>query len=174
MSAGRRSPTAVGHPTAVDEDRFRRALAVHAAGVVVITAETPGGPAGLTATSFTSVSLDPPLVSFYVDRSSTTWPGLRLADHFGVNILAREQREVAVRFARRGADRFAGTPWRAGPWGVPLLGGVTAHLVCAAHRTVELGDHVLVVGEVTDTSLGPTRHPLLYQQGTFGRFIPYT
>ncbi|WP_436764297.1 flavin reductase family protein [Streptosporangium sp. V21-05] len=160
---------------AVDAERFREALAVHAAGVVVVTAQVDGIPVGLTATSFSSVSLTPPLVSFYVDQSSTTWPWLRRADHFAVNVLASDQAEVASRFARKNVDRFAApTSWTPGHLGVPLLDGVSAHLVCAPHSTVDIGDHVLVVGLVTETSLDPGGRPLLYHQGRFGRFTPHT
>ncbi|GAA3838902.1 flavin reductase family protein [Sphaerisporangium flaviroseum] len=159
---------------AVDSEAFRRALAVHAAGVVVVTARTEGVPVGLTATSFSSVSLDPPLVSFYVDQSSTTWPWLRQADGFAVNVLAGDQAELAARFARKGADRFAEpTRWRPGPEGVPLLEGVSAHLICAPHSTVEIGDHILVVGLVTGTRIDVGGRPLLYHQGRFGRFTPH-
>jgi flavin reductase (DIM6/NTAB) family NADH-FMN oxidoreductase RutF len=158
----------------VDRDRFRSALAVHAAGVVVVTARPGGVPVGLTATSFSSVSLSPPLVSFYVDQSSTTWPWLREADQFAVNVLASDQADIAARFARKGIDRFAApTRWTPGADGVPLLDDVSAHLVCRPHTTVEVGDHILVVGLVTDTVLGPSGRPLLYHQGRFGRFIPH-
>ncbi|MFC4061383.1 flavin reductase family protein [Planomonospora corallina] len=159
---------------AVDGERFREALAVHAAGVVVVTAQTEGLPVGLTATSFSSVSLAPPLVSFYVALSSTTWPWLRRADRFAVNVLAGDQAEVAARFARRGADRFAPpTRWRPGPEGVPLLDGAAAQLVCTPYSATEIGDHVLVVGLVTETRIGTRSRPLLYQQGRFGRFTPH-
>ncbi len=159
---------------AVDAERFRQALAVHAAGVVVVTAQVEGMPVGLTATSFSSVSLAPPLVSFYVDQSSTTWPWLRQADHFAVNVLASDQAEVASRFARKGVDRFAApTSWTPGHLGVPLLEGVSAHLICAPHSTVDIGDHVLVVGLVIETGLEPGGRPLLYHQGRFGRFTPH-
>nr|BFE78569.1 hypothetical protein GCM10020093_011700 [Planobispora longispora] len=143
----------------MDRGVFRRALAVHAAGVVVITAQSQGVPVGLTATSFSSVSLDPPLVSFYVDQGSTTWPWLRQADHFAVNILASDQAELAARFASKGVDRFAEpTRWSPGPLGAPLLRDVSAHLVCLPYETVDVGDHVLVVGLVAEAVLhGPGR-----------------
>ncbi|GII92541.1 flavin reductase family protein [Sinosporangium siamense] len=158
----------------VDDARFKRALAVHAAGVVVITARVQGVPVGLTATSFSSVSLSPPLVSFFVDAASSTWRRLREADHFAVNVLASDQAEVAARFARKNIDRFAPpTSWQPGPLGVPLLDGAPAHLVCAPYSTVEIGDHNLVVGLVTDTSVAGQGRPLLYHQGRFGRFIPH-
>lgn len=161
---------------AVDAERFRQALAVHAAGVVVVTAQPEEVPVGLTATSFCSVSLTPPLVSFYVDRASSTWPFLRRAGHFAVNVLSSDQAELASRFARRGVDRFAApTVWRPGPRGVPLLDGVSAQLVCVPHSTADIGDHVLVVGLVVETILGSGAAglPLLYHRGRFGRFIPH-
>jgi flavin reductase (DIM6/NTAB) family NADH-FMN oxidoreductase RutF len=159
---------------AVTAEGFRRALALHAAGVVVVTARSQNVPVGLTATSFSSVSLNPPLVSFYVAQVSTTWPWLREADRFAVNVLANHQAEIAERFARKGVDRFAPpTSWRPGPLGVPLLDGASAHLVCTPHTTIEVGDHHLVVGLVTEAHVGPTERPLLYHRGRFGRFIPY-
>ncbi|NUW37932.1 flavin reductase family protein [Nonomuraea sp. SMC257] len=165
--------TLPGH--AVDADHYRRALAVHAAGVVVITAQSEGIPVGLTATSFSSVSLDPPLVSFYVDRGSTTWPWLRSADHFAVNVLASDQEEVAARFARKGIDRFAEpTRWRPGPLGAPLLHDVSAHLICLPHETADVGDHVLVVGLVAEAHVYSAGRPLLYHQGRFGRFLAHS
>ncbi|MEU4229776.1 flavin reductase family protein [Nonomuraea sp. NPDC026600] len=157
----------------LDTDQFRTALAQHAAGVVIVTARPEGVPVGLTATSFSSVSLDPPLVSFYVDQSSTTWPWLRLADHFAVNVLAGHQHDLATRFARRGIDRFAApTRWRPGPHETPLLEDVSAHLICIPHTTVEIGDHTLVVGLVTAATTTPAR-PLLYHRGQYGRFLPH-
>lgn len=159
----------------IDADLFRKALAVHAAGVVVITAQYQGVPVGLTATSFSSVSLNPPLVSFYVDRASTTWPGLRAADHFAVNMLRGDQSDVAARFARKNIDRFAEpTRWRPGPLGAPLLRDVSAHLICLPYDTVEVGDHVLVVGLVAEAEVHHPCQPLVYQQGRFGRFTPHS
>ncbi|GAA3446520.1 flavin reductase family protein [Planomonospora venezuelensis] len=163
-----------GPGRSVDGGAFRRALAVHAAGVVVITAQSGGVPAGMTATSFSSVSLDPPLVAFYVDQDSTTWPRLRAADHFAVNILGSDQAELAARFAGRGVDRFAApTRWSPGPLGAPLLRDVSAHLVCLPYETTAVGDHILVVGLVAEAVVHGPGRPLLYHQGRFGRFIPH-
>jgi flavin reductase (DIM6/NTAB) family NADH-FMN oxidoreductase RutF len=156
----------------VDAVRFRRALGRHAAGVVVVTGP---GPAGLTATSLTSVSLDPPLVSFCVSRDSTTWPTLRRAEVFAVNVLAGDQSAVAARFAGRDADRFGpATSWRPGPYDVPILGGTTAHLLCEPYDTIALGDHWLAVGLVIGTELGLANDPLLYHHGRYGGFHPVT
>ncbi|MBB3730811.1 flavin reductase family protein [Nonomuraea dietziae] len=159
--------------TGVDGERFRSALARHAAGVVVVTANSRGVPVGLTATSFSSVSLAPPLVSFYVAQSSATWPWLRLAGTFAVNVLAGDQHDVAGRFARKDVDRFAEpTRWRPGPAGTPLLEDVAAHLICAPHSTMAIGDHILVVGLVTSASTTRAA-PLLYHHGRYGRFQPH-
>ncbi|MBO2447940.1 flavin reductase family protein [Actinomadura barringtoniae] len=158
----------------LDTTRFRQALSLHAAGVVVITASSGGSPTGLTATSFSSVSLEPPLVSFNVDRSSTTWPALGAADRFAVNILAGDQAELAARFARRGVDRFAPpTSWRADEHDTPVLDGACAHLFCSPYATIDIGDHILVVGLVIDADLLTGGRPLLYHRGRFGRFLPH-
>ncbi|MFE1169196.1 flavin reductase family protein [Nocardiopsis sp. NPDC058789] len=160
--------------TRAEADRFRATMRHHPAGVVVITASVGGRPVGLTATSFTSVSLDPPLVSFYVADTSTTWPTLRRAGEFGVQLLSEEQADVAARFASRDVDRFAPpTAWRPGPDGVPLLDGAVAHLVCTRFDTRLIGDHWLVVGEVTHTLvLTDPRPPLLYHRGGFTTVTP--
>nr|WP_245691244.1 flavin reductase family protein [Sinosporangium album] len=158
----------------MDDAKFKRALAVHAAGVVVVTASVGGEPVGLTATSFSSVSLKPPLVSFYVGHASSTWRRLREAAHFAVNVLAGDQADIAARFARKDVDRFAPpTGWRRGELGVPLLDGASAHLVCAHYSTFDIGDHHLVVGLVTHTHVGGQDRPLLYHRGRFGRFTPH-
>jgi flavin reductase (DIM6/NTAB) family NADH-FMN oxidoreductase RutF len=164
--------TRVSQTPIVDAARFRRALGRHAAGVVVVTGP---GPVGMTATSLTSVSLDPPLVSFCVNRESATWPDLREAPYFAVNVLGSGQAALAARFAGRGIDRFAApTRWRSGPYDVPILAGVTAHLVCEPYDTIALGDHWLVVGLVVGSELGDSGEPLLYHHGRYGRFDPHT
>ncbi|GAA1071737.1 flavin reductase family protein [Nocardiopsis composta] len=174
----RESPTPPAHRRGdgrpgVGADAFRRALAAHPAGVVVVTADSGGRPVGLTATSFTSVSLDPPLVAFYIAATSSTWPHLRGAGQFAVNLLTEDQRDLAARFARRGGDRFAPpTEWTPGPGGTPLLGGAAAHLLCRSERTEEVGDHWLVVGRVRSADVHRPTRPLLYHQGGFGALHP--
>ena len=160
-------------PVPVGAARFREALGRHASGVAVVTVAGPGGPVGFTATSFNSVSLDPPLVSFYLSRESASWPAVRVAGHFAVNLLAADQAALAARFALPGADRFAPpTRWRAGPEGVPLLAGVTTQLVCAQRWTAPVGDHFLVMGTVVCTRVGAADTPLLHAGGRFGAFAP--
>ncbi|WP_255947636.1 flavin reductase family protein [Streptomyces odontomachi] len=142
---------------------FRR----HAAGVAVITA---GGevPVGFTATSLTSVSLDPPLLSFGIGLTASSWPAVSRATHVGVHILGEHQHEVAATFARSGADRFGPpTRWRPGTGGVPILGDVPAWLVCRVVARVPAGDHRIVLAEPVDGDATGVGRPLLYHEGGF-------
>ncbi|SDJ40124.1 flavin reductase family protein [Streptomyces indicus] len=142
---------------------FRR----HAAGVAVITAQGER-PVGFTATSLTSAAAEPPLVSFVVGTGSSSWPVLAEAEHVGVHILGEHQRELAARFARTGADRFAPpTAWRPGPHGVPVLDGVLAWLGCRILTRVPAGDHRLIVAEVVAGDASGEGLPLLYHGGGF-------
>ncbi|MFI5936419.1 flavin reductase family protein [Actinoplanes sp. NPDC051494] len=155
--------------TLVDADLFRSLLRRHAAAVVVITA--PGSPpAGFTATSFTSVSLDPPLVSFALARTASAWPAVRAAETIAVHVLTREQEHVARTFSTRGIDRFAAHgSWRAGPEGVPLLDGVLATLVCRVTQQVEAGDHTIVLATPSfgEHHSDATVTPLVYHDGSY-------
>jgi flavin reductase (DIM6/NTAB) family NADH-FMN oxidoreductase RutF len=160
-------PPGIAPPGRVKADAFRRALSRHPAGVAIVTLR---GPAGLTVTSFSSASLDPPLVSFYIGHGSSSWPVVRAATHFAVNLMGTGQQETAARFARKDADRFGPqTPWEPGPEGLPLLAGATTHLICATHTLITVGDHDLVVGQVTRTIIGASAPPLLHHQGRFTR-----
>lgn len=153
--------------TAIEPDLFRQLLRRHAAGVVVITALGPAGPAGFTATSFTSVSLHPPLVSFCLDRRSSSWPAVEAAGHVGVHVLADAQEHVARQFATSGIDRFAApTSWRPGAHDVPLLDGALAVLVCRVVDRVSAGDHAIVLAEPV---VGEHQEglPLLYHMGRY-------
>jgi flavin reductase (DIM6/NTAB) family NADH-FMN oxidoreductase RutF len=162
-----------GQAAPVDAGAYRRALRHHPGGVAVVTAATPAGPAGCTVTSLTAASLSPPLVSFYLDVASRSLPAVRAATHFGVHLLAAGQHRLAQRFSTRQADRFAPpTRWWSGPYGVPLLGGVTVRLVCARHSSLPVGDHVLVVGLVVTAEHDDGDEPLLYAHGRFGHWLP--
>lgn len=136
--------------TALDPRSLRSALGRFATGVAVVTTVAPGDgtPIGLTVNSFSSVSLDPPLVLWSLMRRSSSLPVFLDVARFAVNILATDQQDVANRFASRLVDRFAGLDWEAGLGGVPLLPGCLARFECATHRTVEAGDHVMVLGRV--------------------------
>ena len=112
--------------TAPDPAAMRATLGHFASGVVVVTASGPAGPLGFTCQSFASLSLDPPLVSFSPARTSTTWPRIRAAGRFCVNVLAEDQQRYSDQFARSGADKYAGVPWRPGPSGAPDLDRASA------------------------------------------------
>jgi flavin reductase (DIM6/NTAB) family NADH-FMN oxidoreductase RutF len=156
--------------SAIAAAEFRRALGRHAAGVAIVTLRGPAGPAGLTVTSFSSASLDPPLVSFYIGHSSSNWPAMRSARHFAVNLIGAGHDTLATRFARKDTDRFAPpTRWRLGTARLPLLRDAGTHLVCARHRLITVGDHELVIGEVLETSTNHDAPPLLYHEGKFTR-----
>ncbi|MFB6962800.1 flavin reductase family protein [Streptomyces sp. NPDC056309] len=147
---------------------LRSAFRRHAAGVAVITARGDAGPVGFTATSLTSVSAEPPLLSFGVGTGGSSWPAIAATDHVGVHILGEHQEELAATFARSGADRFgAQTAWREGPEGVPVLGGVLAWMVCRVVTRVPAGDHRIVLAEVVLGDPTGAGRPLLYHQGRF-------
>ncbi|MGW2553332.1 flavin reductase family protein [Streptomyces sp. NPDC001635] len=143
---------------------FRR----HAAGVAVVTAQGGGRPVGFTATSLSSVSAEPPLISFGIGVGGSSWPVMSEADHVGVHILGEHQEALAGVFATSGADRFgAPTGWREGPEGVPVLDGVLAWLVCRVVARVPAGDHRIVIAEVVSGDPSGAGRPLLYHQGQF-------
>ena len=157
----------------VDSDLFRALLRRHAAAVVVITA--PGAPpAGFTATSFTSVSLDPPLVSFCLAKTASAWPAVQAAGTVAVHVLTQEQEHVARTFATRGIDRFAAhVAWHPGPDGVPLLEGVLATIVCRVTRQVEAGDHTIVLAtpELGEHHADLAAAPLVYHDGRYAALL---
>jgi flavin reductase (DIM6/NTAB) family NADH-FMN oxidoreductase RutF len=159
---------------AVDADLFRALLRRHAAAVVVVTA--PGTPpAGFTATSFTSVSLDPPLVSFCLAHTASSWPAVAVAETVAVHVLGQDQEKVARTFATSGIDRFAAHgAWEPGPDGVPLLNGVLARMVCRVVQRVRAGDHeiVLAAPETGHHHVDESATPLVYHAGRYAQLDP--
>ncbi len=128
---------------------FRKALAQYATGVTVITTLAPDGtPAGMTANSFTSVSLDPPLVLWSVSRQAASFEAFRRSSRYLVHVLAADQLGLAQRFATRGADKFGASPWQPGPHGLPLIEGSVAWFACSNRSQYDEGDHVILVGRV--------------------------
>ena len=151
----------------MDSSDFRQTLSRFAAGVTVITTCTTSGErAGFTATAFSSVSLDPPLVLFCVSADGGADRALRQSAGFGVSVLREDMSEVAVQFAQRGADRFEGVAVRPGPLDVPLIEGAIATLACEHHDRIVAGDHVICVGFVIEASWTDDR-PLLHFRGAF-------
>jgi len=166
------SEEAAGAPDDVlrpDQDAFRRTLGQFATGVTIITAVSDGEPAGVAANSFTSVSLDPPLVLFCVARTSTTWPRIEKARKFAVNILGEHQEELSRLFATKGADRFGQTDWHLGVGGSPVLHNTIAYLDCEFWAEYDGGDHVIVVGRVLDLGVHRDGVPLVFFQGGYGQ-----
>ena len=155
-------------PGPVPSAVMREVLGHFVSGIVVITAVGPRGPLGFTCQSFASLSLDPPLVSFAPSRTSTTWPLIREVGAFCVNVLAADHQELSAGFARSGADKFAGVPWRPAPSGSPVLEGVSAWIDCSLWNEYDGGDHTVVVGRVLDLGAEQTRLPLLYYRGQYG------
>ncbi|MDQ7905140.1 flavin reductase family protein [Phytohabitans sp. ZYX-F-186] len=153
-------------------DAFRALMRRLAATVTVVT--VPGSPpVGFTATSFTSVSLRPPLVSFCLDRGSSSWPTVERAAYVGVHLLADGQHEVARTFATSGIDRFAvHGAWRLGPYGVPLLDSPAAWLLCRVTRRVPAGDHAIVLAEPLQGQHDRGGAPLVYHMGGYSAVGP--
>jgi 3-hydroxy-9,10-secoandrosta-1,3,5(10)-triene-9,17-dione monooxygenase reductase component len=158
--------------SAIDARRFRSILGHFATGVVAITAIDPetGRPTGLAANSFTSVSLDPALVSFCVAHTSTTWPRLRKAERHCVNILSAPQRDVCLQFASRGGEKFAGLEWTESPSGEPVIDGALAWLECSVEAEHAAGDHVIVVARVHHLDRHHDGDPLVFYKGSYGSF----
>ena len=150
-----------------DPESMRQVLGHFGSGIVVITAAGEQGPVGMTCQSFTSLSLDPPLVSFSPSRASVTWPSVRRARVFGVNVLAADQSPLSTGFARTGTDKFAGVQWTASKSGAPILEGVSAWIECMLWNEYEAGDHTIVVGEVTTLAADPAKPPLLFHRGRY-------
>lgn len=160
------------HP-AVDPAAFRRVLGHVASGVTLVTATDGATPVGFACQSFSSLSLDPPLVAFFVANTSTSWPRIAKAGRFAVNILAEDQEDLCRRFAVSGADKFAGVPWTAAPGGPPILDGTLAWIDCTLENTVPGGDHLIVVGRVRALEAPhDDRGPLLFYRGAFGHPSP--
>ncbi|MFN8034336.1 MAG: flavin reductase family protein [Acidimicrobiia bacterium] len=157
---------------APDPSAFRTVLGHFATGVTVITAVDDGEPVGLAANAFTSVSLDPPLVLFCAAKSSSTWPRVRSAGKFAVNILAEDQEDVCRLFAQKGADRFGQSGYRISANGSPLLHDVLAYVDCEIETVHDGGDHLIVVGRVQELGVTSKDAPLLFYRGGYGRIAP--
>ncbi len=143
--------------TSLDPRALRTAFGTFMTGVTVVTAQDKtGAPLGFTANSFTSVSLDPPLVLVCLAKASQNHDALVRAEGFAVNILAETQVDISNTFARPSDDRFRGVAWRRGPQGSPVIEGVSAWFDCAMHDTVEAGDHVILIGEVKAFDSSPS------------------
>lgn len=155
---------------AIDPRRFREVCGQYATGVAVVTARCgEGRPAGVTVNSFTSVSLDPPLIQFSLDRKASVFPIFIDTAHFAVNVLSSEQRPLSSRFALK-SDAFEEVGYAAGSHGCPVLEGCIANIECEKFAVYDGGDHVIILGRVKQVHCAPANEPLLFFRGGYGTF----
>ena len=161
-------PALSARPPNFSAGDFRAALGMFATGVTIVTARTSGGKlVGVTANSFNSVSISPPLVLWSLARSAGSLEAFSAGSHYAINILASNQRALAERFALKDADRWAGVNFELGLGGAPLIDGVAASFECYNRSRYDEGDHVILVGEVEHCLHAPGASPLLFHGGKF-------
>ncbi|MGQ0826401.1 MAG: flavin reductase family protein [Actinomycetota bacterium] len=153
-----------------DPATYRTVLGHFATGIALVTATEAGEPVGMACNSFTSVSLDPPLVLFCAAKSSTTWPRIRAAGRWAANFLGEQDEEICRLFAQKGADRFAQMRHHPGASGAPILDDALAFVDCETVAEHDAGDHLIVVGAVLELGYASERKPLLFYRGGYGRF----
>ncbi len=160
-------------PQPIDPGLFRETLGHYPTGVAVVTAIAEDArPAGMVVGSFTSISLDPPLIAFSPATDSKSFAYLRTSRAFCVNILASDQEPLCRRLATGGAGKFQGVSWRPGPLGSPILDDAVSWIECTFEDIREAGDHFIVLGRVHELAVERTTLPLLFFQGGYGRFSP--
>jgi flavin reductase (DIM6/NTAB) family NADH-FMN oxidoreductase RutF len=171
-SASPPADASLSAPSVVDPNMFRRVLGTFLSGVTVVTAfDAAGRPRGLTANSFSSVSLDPPLILWSLSRRSGSLAAFEGAERYAVNVLSAGQTDLARRFSRPHADRFASVPFRLGWSDAPLVDGCIAWFECRHHARHRAGDHVVFIGEVVTVERAPGRG-LVFQHGRYGMTNP--
>jgi flavin reductase (DIM6/NTAB) family NADH-FMN oxidoreductase RutF len=154
---------------ALDPLELRRVFGAYPTGVAALAASLDGAPVGLAASSFTSISLDPPLVSVSIAHSSRTWPRLRTAGHLGVTVLGAHQEDVARQLADRDNDRFAALRWRETPDGAVFIEGSSAWLDCSIEQQIAAGDHNLVLLRVHALGFDSAVPPLVFHASQYRR-----
>jgi 3-hydroxy-9,10-secoandrosta-1,3,5(10)-triene-9,17-dione monooxygenase reductase component len=157
-------------PLAPDAATYRTVLGHFATGVVILTAMDGEEPVGMACNSFTSVSLEPPLVLFCAAKSSSTWPRLRTSGKWAANFLDEDGEQICRLFAEKGADRFAHTSYAPGRTGSPIFENALAFVDCETIAEHDAGDHVIVVGRVLELGYQHEGTPLLFYRGGYGRF----
>jgi 3-hydroxy-9,10-secoandrosta-1,3,5(10)-triene-9,17-dione monooxygenase reductase component len=153
-----------------DSAHFRSVLGHFCSGITIITAVDDGEPVGLTCQSFTSISLEPPLVGFVPSKTSTSWPRIQRGGVFCVNVLGEDQEDLCRVFATPGADKFRGVGWRPSGLGAPIIEDTLAWVDCRIVAEHDAGDHSIVLGRVADLAAAPKGKPLLFYRGGYGRF----
>lgn len=152
-----------------EQQLFRTVMGRFATGVVLVTAQTESGPAGMTVNSFTSVSLDPPMIALCAAYESKTWPRIRQAGSFGLTFLGEHQEDVCRLFSQRGEDRFRGHQWSATEAGHPTLSDALAWVDCRISATHPAGDHELVLAETSSGYLAEAAAPLIFHSGQYNK-----
>ncbi|QUD90192.1 flavin reductase family protein [Phenylobacterium montanum] len=156
----------------IDSAQFRTVMGHYPTGVSVVTSTTAEGePIGMTVGTFTSVSLDPPLIGFFPDKRSTSWPKIAATGRFCVNILAQDQELICRKFSGGDRDRFSDVVHRLTANGMPILDGAVAWIDCDLYSVQEAGDHFFVLGEVRAITAERAESPLIFLRGKFGRVI---
>lgn len=153
----------------IDPHQFREVCGQYATGVAVITAAASGRQVGVTVNSFSSVSLDPPLVQFSLDRKASVFPVFTDCGHFVVNVLSRDQQALSNLFAVN-SEAFEEVEFSEGIGGCPVFADCVANLECEKFAVYEGGDHVIILGQVKQLRCAPTNEPLLFFRGTYGTF----
>lgn len=154
----------------ISPETFRAIMSHYPTGVCVITSVTPEGEAvGMTVGTFTSVSLDPPLIGFFPDKGSTSWPTINETGRFCVNILAEDQEFLCRKFAGPRHERFSDVIHRVSEDGLPVLDGAIAWVECAVYSVQEAGDHLFVLGQIKAMAAERTASPLIFLRGKFGQ-----
>ena len=157
--------------TTIDPATYRQVLGSYPTGVCAITATGADGThAALVVGSFTSVSLDPPLVGFLPGKDSSSWPLIEAAGHFCVNVLASDQMDICRQLAAKGPDKFAGLDVALSDHGHPVIAGSIARIDCALHAVLDAGDHWFVLGKVLGLETVRDDDPMLFYRGRYGGF----
>lgn len=153
----------------IDSARFRQVLGHFPTGVTVVAGTDGDGPVGLAVGSFASVSLEPPLVLFCPAKTSSSWPRIEAAGAFCANVLSEDQEDICRVFASKGDDKFQGLGWRPAASGAPVLADVLAWVDCRVESVHDAGDHLIVVGRVTELEVEAEGAPLIFYRGGYGR-----
>lgn len=154
----------------VDRPAFLSALGRFASGVTVVTTVTGGVDHAMTASAFTSVSLDPPLVGFFPDRKSTSWPQIEAAGHFCVNVMGSDQTDICRAVGAKGDQKFVGVEYTISEHKLPVIANAIASIECRLYSVTEAGDHWFVMGEVLRMESSRDEDPMLFHRGRYGGF----
>lgn len=157
---------------AAERARLRGTLSKFATGVTIITAvDSDGLPFGMTANSFTSVSLDPPLVLWNLGRDATCYERMRMASRFVINFLTDDQQDLSKRFAMTALDKFADIAWSEDAYGCPELDGCLGYLNCKQRELIDAGDHLIVLADVIAHRVVNTASPMVFYDGAYRALI---